>query len=310
MKPTLSIIVPIFNEEKNISPLYSRLKKTLIKITRSHEIIFVNDGSRDHSLQKIEGLRKKDKKVKIISFSRNFGHMPAVDAGLKYASGKKIVLMDADLQDPPEVIEKMWKKSKEGYEVVFGVKEKRKENIIRRILFKTFYRILNQISPYKMPLDAGTFSLIDRRIVDILASLPEKNKYLSGLRSWVGFKQTGVIYERGKRHAGESASLRRLTKLALDGMISFSYVPLRLASFIGFVCAIFSIIAVITVIILRIFFGWGLVGWASTMTAILLFSGIQLITLGIIGEYLARIYDEVKLRPEYIIFKKAGFKKD
>lgn len=310
MKPTLSIIIPVFNEEKNIPVLYARLKKVIDKIAVSHEIIFVNDGSTDGSLSQISSLRRVDKKVKVLSFSRNFGHMPAIDAGLKHASGEKVVLMDADLQDPPEIIEKLWQKSKEGYDVVFGIKEKRKENIVRRALFKIFYRILNQISPYKMPFDAGTFSLIDRRIVDILSTLPEKNKYLSGLRSWAGFKQTGVIYERGKRYAGNPASLRRLTKLALDGMISFSYLPLRFASFLGFVCAVLSIFAIITVIVLRVFFGWGLAGWASTMTAILLFSGIQLITLGIIGEYLARIYDEVKSRPEYIISKKEGFKKN
>ena len=253
-------------------------------------------------------LRKKDKKVKIISFSRNFGHIPAATAGLKHAKGQKIVLMDADLQDPPETIEEMWIKAGKGFDVVYGIKKKRKENILRKFLFKAFYRLLNTISPTKAPLDAGTFSLIDRKVINILVNLPERNKYLSGLRAWAGYRQTGIIYERGKRVAGKEASLKRLTKLALDGMISFSYLPLRIASLVGFVCAGMAILAIITVIILRLFFNWGLVGWASTMTAILLFSGIQLITLGIIGEYLARIYDEVKQRPEYIIAQKMGIK--
>lgn len=305
---TLSVVIPVFNEEKNIPILYRRLKKTLNKISPSHEIIFIDDGSKDNSLKNLLRIRSKDKKVKIISFSRNFGHMPAVAAGIKHSYGKKVVIMDADLQDPPEVITEMWKKSKEGYEVVYGIKEKRKENFTKRFLFKMFYRVMNSISAYKMPLDSGTFSMVDQKVISILASLPEKNKYLSGLRAWTGFRQTGVIYERGKRFSGKETSLRKLIKLALDGMISFSYVPLRAASLIGFICAGLAIIAIIVVIFLKIFFGWGLIGWASTMTTILLVSGVQLITLGIIGEYLSRIYDEVKSRPEFIIAKKFGFK--
>lgn len=308
MAITLTVVIPIFNEEKNIPVLYKRLKKVINKISKSHEIIFVDDGSSDTSLEVIKKLRIKDKKIKAISFSRNFGHMPAVIAGLKESIGQKVVIMDADLQDPPEVITRMWKKSEEGFDVIYGVKKKRKEGILRKLLFKIFYRILNSISTYKMPLDAGTFSLIDKKVVLILGSLQEKNKYLSGLRSWSGFRQTGITYERGKRFMGKEASLRRLSKLALDGMISFSYLPLRLATFLGFVCSLLSIIGIITVMILRIFFGIGLIGWASTITTILLLSSVQLITLGIIGEYLARIYDEVKSRPEYIISKTFGIK--
>src|SRR5258708_9027276 len=176
MNTTVSVVIPVFNEEKNIPVLYIRLKKVLNIISKHHEIIFVDDGSIDKSVKKLETLRKKDKKIKIISFSRNFGHMPAVTAGIKNSSGKKVVIMDADLQDPPEVILKMWKKSNEGYEVVYGIKQKRKEGVVRRILFKTFYRILNNISPYKMPLNSGTFSLVDQKVILILADLPEKNK--------------------------------------------------------------------------------------------------------------------------------------
>src|SRR5258708_18003281 len=277
MAITLTVVIPVFNEEKNIPVLYHRLKKVLNQISDSHEIIFVDDGSVDSSLMVIKNLRIKDKKIKAISFSRNFGHMPAVIAGLNKSVGQKVVIMDADLQDPPEVITKMWKKSKDGFDVIYGVKKKRKEGILRKVLIKIFYRILNSISAYKMRLDAGSFSLIDKKVVLVLVSLPEKNKYLSGLRSWSGFRQTGIIYERGKRFEGKEASLRRLTKLALDGMVSFSYLPLRLATFLGFLCSILSILAIITVAILRIFFGVGLIGWASTITTILLLSSVQLI---------------------------------
>ncbi len=305
----LSVVIPVFNEEKNISPLHTRLKKTLLKITKDHEIIFVNDGSGDKTKEKIMALRKKDTKIKLINFSRNFGHMSAVSAGLANAKGEKVVLMDADLQDPPELITEMYKKTKNGFEVVYGIKEKRKENLIRRFLFSSFYKILDNISSYKMPLDSGTFSMMDKKVVTILNTLPEKNKYLSGLRSWVGFSQTGIVYERGARFSGRPMSLKKLTKLAMDGFISFSYLPLRVASFLGFATAFVAFIFILVVLVLKIFFNFGLVGWASTLSAILLLSGVQLITLGIIGEYLARIYDQVKSRPEYIISEKVGFKK-
>lgn len=303
----LSIVIPVFNEEKNINELYKRLSPVIKKITTSYELIFIDDGSQDQSLQRIKALRRADRKIKILHFSRNFGHMPAINAGLAHAKGQKVVLMDADLQDPPKVILDMYKKSKQGFDVVYGVKKKRKEHIFRRIGFSLFYRLLNGISTYKMPLDAGTFSILDKKVVKILISLPEKNKYFSGLRSWTGFSQTGVEYERAARFSGKEASLRRLLHLAMDGIFSFSYIPLRLASIFGFLCASVALLAIVIVLFLRIFLGYGLIGWASTMTTILLVSGVQLITLGIIGEYLGRIYDEVKNRPEYIIQEKIGF---
>lgn len=307
MKTKLSIVIPIFNEEGNIDELTTRLINSLKNITKEYEIIFINDGSLDNSLKKLLSYSKKNKRLKIISFSRNFGHMPSVYAGLKNSIGEKVVIMDADLQDPPEVIANMYKKSQEGYDVVYGVKQKRKEIVIKRFLFLIFYRILNQISPYKMPLDAGTFSILDRKVVNVLIDLPERNKYFSGLRAWTGFSQTGVIYERGARFTGKPASLRRLLKLAFDGFFSFSYLPLRIASLFGFIFASLAFIFIIIIFILRFVFGWGLIGWASTISAILLIGGVQLITLGIIGEYLSRIYDEVKNRPEYIIDKRFGF---
>lgn len=307
MTKELSVVIPIFNEEKNLSELYTRLKNTLVSITKNHEIIFVDDGSFDNSLELLKDFNKQDPHVKVISFSRNFGHMPAISAGLKLASGEKVVLMDADLQDPPEVIEKMYLKSQEGYNVVYGTKTKRKEGWLKRFLFASFYRILNSISQYKMPLDAGTFSLFDKKVADILVNLPERNKYFSGLRSWVGFSQTSVTYERGARSLGDATSFKKLIKLALDGMVSFSYIPLRLASFLGFIFALIAFGFIVLVFLARFFLGFGIVGWASTMSTVLFIGGVQLITLGIIGEYLARIYDEVKNRPEYIISQKIGF---
>lgn len=309
MKPIISVIIPIFNEEKNIPVLHQRLSTSLKKITLKYEIIFVNDGSKDHSLMTIQKIQKKDKKIKLISFSRNFGHMPAIEAGLHHAAGKKVVIMDADLQDPPEVIPLMYQQALKGFDIVYGIKEKRKESLIKKSLFSLFYRVLNNVSSYKMPLDAGAFSLLDEKVVKILLSLTEKNKYFSGLRAWVGFKQTGVIYERGARYQGKAIPISKLFKLALDGIFSFSYVPLRISSLLGFILALLSFFLILLVMILRIFFSFGIIGWASTLITILFIGGIQLITLGIIGEYLARIYDEVKNRPPYIISEKKGFKK-
>ena len=314
----ISVVIPVYNEEKNIPVLYKRLKAVLNGLSKSHEIIFVDDGSLDLSLEQIINIRKKlsfitslppsktDPRIKIAKFSRNFGHMAAVDAGLAASTGRKVIITDADLQDPPEIIPRLYAKAEDGFDVVYGIKRKRKESLLRKTLFKLFYKVLNGIAQLKMPLDAGTFSVLDRKVVNILISLPERNKYFSGLRAWTGFKQTGVTYERGKRHAGKEASLGRLFNLAVDGLISFSHLPLRIASFLGIFFAVLSLIFIIGVFVARFVFGKGIVGWASTMTTILFIGSIQLITLGVIGEYLARIYDEVKGRPEYIVSRKIG----
>lgn len=307
MKLKISVIVPIYNEEGNIKTLYERIKTTFQKITSSYEVIFIDDGSYDNSLNILRPICKKDNHIKIISFSRNFGHMPAITAGLVHSKGEKVVVMDADLQDPPHIIEKMYKKSLQGYDVVYGVKRKRKENFVRRFLFKTFYKLFDKISFLKMPIDAGTFSILDRKIVNIIIDLPEKNKYFSGLRAWTGFKQTGVIYERSKRYTGNEASFSRLFKLAMDGIVSFSFVPLRIASILGFVFSGFAFVLIVILFILKFFINLGIMGWTSTISSILFMGGVQLITLGIIGEYLARIYDEVKKRPEYLVHEKIGF---
>lgn len=306
MQLDLSVVIPVFNEEKNIPILYQRLKKALSSISKRHEIIFINDGSSDNTHIVLKQLRQEDKAIKYMSFSRNFGHMAALNAGLENASGNKIVIMDADLQDPPEIISKMYKKSIEGFDVVYGIKTKRKEGVAKRVMFSLYYKILNKISSYKMPLDAGTFSIINHRVLETLKNIPERNKYFSGLRAWVGFKQTGVIYERAARYSGKPTSLKRLVSLAFDGFFSFSYIPLKIASLFGFMFAALAFAMIIFVIIARIFLHLGIVGWTSTISAILLIGGVQLITLGIIGEYLARIYDQVKNRPEYIISEKVG----
>lgn len=239
MKVKISVVVPIYNEEGNIEILYSKLKQTLQKIDNNFEIIFINDGSIDNSYVLLKN-RKRWQKVKLISFSRNFGHMSAINAGLENSTGERVVVMDADMQDPPFVIEKMYKKSLEGFDVVYGIKKKRKESFIRVYMMKVFYRLLGKISNVKIPLDAGTFSLISRKVVDHINKLPERNKYFSGLRAWAGYNQTGVTYERAKRYKGKEASYARLFKLAMDQIVSFSFVPLKLASILGF---IFSAVA-------------------------------------------------------------------
>lgn len=307
-KVQISVVIPVFNEEKNIPILYRGLKPVLTNISPDNEIVFVDDGSTDKSSISVKTLRTKDKSVKLITLTRNFGHMKAVSAGLINTSGKKVVIMDADLQDPPEVITQMYHKAQEGFAIVYGVKVKRKERFIKRFFFSVFYRLFNLISPLKMPLDAGIYSLLDRKVVDVLNSLSERNKYFSGLRTWTGFSQVGVIYERAKRHTGKSKSFTRLLGLALDGLLSFSYLPLRIASFLGFILATLSFLFIILVIIWRLFIDPNVTfGWASTLSTILFIGGVQLITLGIIGEYLGRIYEEVKGRPEYLISEKIGF---
>lgn len=308
MKTKISVVVPIFNEEGNIEILYSKLKQTLQKISNSFEMIFVNDGSIDNSYRLLKKVSRRDKKVKLISFSRNFGHMSAINAGLEHSTGERVVVMDADMQDPPFVIEKMYKKSLEGFDVVYGVKKKRKESFIRVYMMKIFYMLLSKISNVKIPLDAGTFSLVTRKVVDHINELPERNKYFSGLRAWAGYNQAGVVYERAKRYRGKEASYTRLFKLAMDQIISFSFVPLKLASFLGFIFSLVAFLMIIVLFVLKFFVNLGIVGWTSTITTILLIGGVQLITLGIIGEYLARIYDEVKHRPEYIIKERVNIK--
>lgn len=305
-----SIVIPVYNEEENLLELYHRLKKVLVNLDELYEIIFVNDGSMDRTRDIIYELRNSDPNIKLISFSRNFGHQTSVSAGLDFASGHATIMMDGDLQDPPEIIPRLIEKWQEGYKVVYALRKKRKEGLFKRFAYSTFYRLLKKISYIDIPLDSGDFSLIDRKVVDLLIKMPERNKFIRGLRAWVGFQQIGIEYERDKRYAGEPKySLNKLLNLALDGLISFSYAPLKLATSFGFVVSGFAFFGAIFTFIQRITIGT-IPGFATTVISILFLGGIQLMTIGILGEYIGRIYDEVKQRPLYIVEEIIGFDGD
>ena len=304
-----SIIIPILNEENTLPILYGRLKEVLENFKENYDIIFINDGSTDNSLNIILGICQKDKNVKLIDFSRNFGHQMAITAGLEHAEGDAVIIMDGDLQDPPEVLPKFIEKWKEGWEVVYAIRKNRKENVIKKTAYNLFYKLLKVISYVNIPLDSGDFSLIDRRIVDILLTLPERNRFVRGLRTWVGFKQIGVEYNRNERYAGiPKYNFRKLLNLAYDGLVSFSYAPLRFATNFGFLIAFLAFSGILIVIFLKLFSDIKVAGWASQVTIILFIGGVQLITIGIIGEYIGKILDEVKQRPKYLIKQKVGLK--
>lgn len=303
----LSIVVPVHNEADNLPELYGRLTAVLGGVGLPYEIIVVNDGSTDGSLQLLRALHASDPRVKIVNFARNFGHQVAVSAGLDFARGEAIILMDADLQDPPEVLPDFIRKWNEGYQVVYGTRTERKENIFKRSAYSIFYRLLRQVSAIEIPLDSGDFSLIDRRVADVMKAMPERARFVRGLRSWVGFKQIGIEYPRSSRHSGEPKyTFSKLMKLALDGLLSFSMVPLRLAAYIGLSIAALSFLA-------AMYYLWGTLmsdrvipGFATTIIVVLFLGGVQLVTLGVVGEYVGRIYEEVKARPLYVIRETVG----
>lgn len=304
----LSIVIPMYYEEPVAKECYDRVKKVLDEIKEKYEseIIFVNDGSRDKTLEILEEIAKDDKNVKVISFSRNFGHQAAVTAGLKYVSGDAIVIMDADLQDPPELIPDMLKCWEEGYEVIYGKRKSREgESAFKLLTAKAFYDTINKLSDIDIPKNTGDFRLVDRKVVDVVNSLPEHNKFLRGLFSWVGFKQYAYEYERKERFAGKTKyPLKKMLKLASDGIISFSTKPLKIVGSLGILSVIVSIVVLIYSI-LSFAFKWNNLapGWTSLMCTMTFLGGIILISLWMIGEYIARIYDDTKKRPEYIIDK-------
>ncbi|MDX1615779.1 MAG: glycosyltransferase family 2 protein [Candidatus Promineifilaceae bacterium] len=310
MEPSISIVVPVYNEEPVLPELYRRIKEALDSAAETWELILVDDGSRDDSARIIGRLHEQDQRVKGLSFSRNFGFQEAVTAGLEHASGEAVVLADADLQDPPEVIPRMIAKWREGYDVVYGVRSQREgETWFKLFTAKIFYRLIHRITSVNIPLDTGDFRLMDRRVVEAILRMPERNRFLRGMVPWVGFKQTGISYERQARFAGESKfrSVRQMLPFAVDAITSFSYLPLQLATLLGFAIAAISLIAILVVIGLRVFGAHQeLTGQATTLVAVLLLGGVQLISLGIIGEYLGRIYDEVKGRPLYLVDKRYG----
>ncbi len=304
--PELSIVIPVYNSANIFPELYQRLTAALGQTVSSFEIIAVVDGCRDRSFDVIRDIGQSDGRVKAIEFSRNFGHQAAITAGLSAAAGDMVAIMDDDLEDPPEALSLLVARIRDGFDVVYGIRRKRKCSWIHRVCFKAFYRILSGLVDVPMPGDAGDFCVMTRRVVKALNAMPENNRYLRGLRAWAGFDQTGIEYERGQRLANASGyNFGKYFKLALDAIFSFSYKPLEYVSKIGLVIALGSFIYGIYVASA----GRILVapGWASLFIAILFFSGVQLISVGIIGQYLARIYDEIKQRPKFIIKRTAGF---
>ncbi|MCX7923866.1 MAG: glycosyltransferase family 2 protein [Clostridia bacterium] len=307
--PIYSIVVPVYNEEQVILETYRQLKQTMDSTGMEYEIIFVNDGSRDKTLYILKELSTTDSKIKVISLSRNFGHQIAITAGIEHARGDATIIIDADLQDPPAVIIKMIKKWEEGYEVVYAKRITRKgETFFKRATAKMFYRILNRLTSIDIPMDTGDFRLMDRKVCAALKRIPERNRYIRGLVSWVGYKQTSIEYEREERHAGQTKyPLMKMLKLAADAITSFSYKPLKIATIIGFLISFTSFIYLIYALYIKLFTSKTVPGWTSIVTLNLLFNGIILIILGIIGEYIGKIYDEAKGRPLYLVSEKLGY---
>ena len=305
---TLSVIIPVYNEEAVLETLFQRLEDIAANLDMAVEFLFVNDGSRDCSMELLLDFHHRDVRCKIVEFSRNFGHQAALSAGLAEATGDCAVLIDADLQDPPELITELLEKWRSGYDVVYAIRRNRKENFLKRMAYAGFYRLFALLADIEMPLDSGDFCLLDRAVIDQLNAMPERGRFLRGLRTWVGYRQIGVPYERDARLAGKSKySYRMLFALASDGIFTFSSVPLRLASYLG------ALVGVAAVAIL----GWALLqklrgdelpaGWASLMCVVLGLSSIQLFGLGILGQYVGAIHMEVKRRPAYVMRRRIGF---
>ncbi|RPH29678.1 MAG: glycosyltransferase [Bacteroidales bacterium] len=299
----LSVIVPVFNEQEIIPQLYSRLNAAVESITPNHELIFVNDGSRDATLLGLINLAENDKRVKYINFSRNFGHQIAVSAGLDYCNGNAVVIIDGDLQDPPELIPELYKKYKEGNEVVYAKRTKRKgESLFKRITAKLFYRILKRITSIDIPMDVGDYRLIDRKIVDYLKLMPEQNKFLRGQIAWLGFSQTFVEFERDSRTTGRTGyPLGKMIKFALDGITGFSNSPLRLVTNLGFFISSIAFFIILYALYSHYFLHQTITGWTSLIISSMFIGGIQLLSIGIIGEYISRINSNVRNRPLYIV---------
>ncbi|MBK6274914.1 MAG: glycosyltransferase family 2 protein [Saprospirales bacterium] len=299
----ISVVIPIFNEEANIHLLQERLVNAVTAVTNDYELIFVNDGSKDKSLPIIKELSAKFSQVKFIDFSKNFGHQIAVFAGLEHAQGNTIVIIDADLQDPPELIKDLYTKLQQGYDVVFAQREQRVGESWHKLLTaKLYYRVLNRLSEVEIPLDTGDFRIITKKVKDIIVSMPEHNKFLRGQIAWTGFNQTSILYKREERHAGNTNyPYSKMLKFAFDGITSFSNIPLRLATYLGFMVSFVAFLVIVYTLYQKYFKHDVVQGWSSLMISILFIGGVQLICLGIIGEYLGRIMDNVKKRPLYIV---------
>lgn len=309
----ISVVIPMYYEEEVAEICYNRVSTILKSLSDKYEyeIIFVNDGSKDKTLSILRNIADNDNCVKIISFSRNFGHQAAVTAGIKYVTGDAIVIMDADLQDPPELIPEMLKLWEDGNEVIYGKRKTRKgESVFKLLTAKMFYSFLNTMSEVEIPKNTGDFRLVDRKVIDVINGLPEHNKFLRGLFSWVGFEQKAFLYDRPKRELGETKyPLKKMLKLASDGILSFSSKPMKLVGGLGILSILFSVV-VLVYSLFSYFCKWNNLtpGWTSIMVCITFFAGVQLLSLWIISEYISRIYDESKGRPEYIIKEKVNIK--
>ncbi len=300
--PVLSVVIPVYNEEKVLPELCRRLYQTMSAISKPWEVIFVNDGSQDRSSEVLRAIPPGDGQVKIVEFSRNFGHQAAITAGIDCARGDAVVVMDSDLQDPPEILSQMVERWRQGVEVVYAVRKRRKESWFKRACYYLFYRLLRILSAMDIPPDAGDFCLMDRCVADQLRRLSEHGRFVRGLRAWVGFRQESLEYERSARFAGESKYTgHKLFRLALDGIFSFSYAPLRLATFIGLIVSLAAFVEGGRIIYLKLFVGQFIHGLAALSVFVLFLGGIELLFLGLVGEYVGRVYEEVKGRPTYIV---------
>ena len=299
----ISVVIPVFNEENNIEFLYSRIIEVCKKINLSYELIFVNDGSFDNSLELIKHISDTDKNVKFIDFSRNFGHQIAITAGMDKASGKYIVFIDADLQDPPELIEKLYLKTQEGFDVVYTIRKSRKgESVFKKATAKAYYRILRSITKCNIPVDAGDFRIISAKVANILKKMPEQQKFIRGQIAWVGFKQAFIEYDREPRKGGKSGyPISKMTRFAVDGITSFSDFPLKFATYLGFFVSIIAFVLMMWALYQRLIVKEYVQGWTSLILSVLFIGGIQLISIGVIGEYIGRIGSNVRNRPLYII---------
>ncbi len=308
----ISVVVPIYNEAPIISELHRRLTSALRSLPDAYELVFVNDGSADASPDMLRALVVSDSHARLINLSRNFGHQIAITAGMDHARGDAVVVIDADLQDPPEMIPELVAKWREGYDVVYAVREKRVgESVFKRATAAAFYRLITRITNVDIPVDTGDFRLMSRRAVEALKKVRERHRFIRGLVAWLGFKQTGVRFVRQERYAGSTKyPLKKMLKFAFDGITSFSFMPLQMATYLGFFVSVVSFLGILYVVYLRIFTQETIIGWASLMAAILFLGGVQLITLGIIGEYIGRIYDEAKARPLYFTQEVLGFERE
>jgi len=308
----LSVAIPLHNEESVLPELLQRLRAVLESVKGGpHEIVFVDDGSTDLTFQLLAEAAKKDERIVAVSLSRNFGHQAAITAGLDHVSGDAAVVMDGDLQDVPEIIPKFVEKFQQGFDVVYAQRVRRKEPLLLRICYFVFYRMMAKLSDIRLPLDSGDFGLMSRRVVDQVKKMPEHHRYLRGMRSWVGFRQTGIEVERAERHSGKSKySVMGLLKLAFDGIFAFSIVPIRVAALFGAFVMLLSSLYVIYAIYVKFVLRISPQGFTALIVAITFFSGVLLFFLGVIGEYIGRIYEEIKARPQYIVSRTVGLKKD